>query len=151
MQLTQFDKQLLNIIQTGLPLTPAPFADIAARLGCDEERVIDRLADLKTQGIIRRLGAFFDAESLGYKGRLVAVRVKPESLPAVALAVNTWPQVTHNDERENEYNLWFTLQTRDDTIMTTLLLEVEKMAGVEEVISMPTTDRYKVNLEFRIE
>lgn len=151
MQLNQFDKQLLNIIQTGLPLTPAPFADIAARLGCDEERVIDRLADLRTQGIIRRLGAFFDAESLGYKGRLVAVRVKPESLPAVALAVNTWPQVTHNDERENEYNLWFTLQTRDDTMMTTLLLEVEKMAGVEEVISIPTTDRYKVNLEFQIE
>ena len=151
MQLNQFDKQLLNIIQTGLPLTPAPFADIAARLGCDEERVIDRLADLRTHGIIRRLGAFFDAESLGYKGRLVAVRVKPESLKAVALAVNTWPQVTHNDERENEYNLWFTLQTRDDTMMTTLLLEVEKMAGVEEVISMPTTDRYKVNLEFQIE
>ena len=151
MQLNQFDKQLLNIIQTGLPLTPAPFADIAARLGCDEERVIDRLADLRTQGIIRRLGAFFDAESLGYKGRLVAVRVKPESLKAVALAVNTWPQVTHNDERENEYNLWFTLQTRDDTMMTTLLLEVEKMAGVEEVISIPTTDRYKVNLEFQIE
>jgi len=151
MQLTQFDKQLLNIIQTGLPLTSAPFADIAARLGCDEERVIDRLADLRTQGIIRRLGAFFDAESLGYKGRLVAVRVKPESLKAVALAVNTWPQVTHNDERENEYNLWFTLQTRDDTMMTTLLLEVEKMAGVEEVISIPTTDRYKVNLEFQIE
>src|SRR5665647_345414 len=151
MQLNQFDKQLLNIIQTGLPLTPAPFADIAARLGCDEERVIDRLADLRRLGIIRRLGAFFDAESLGYKGRLVAVRVKPESLKAVALAVNTWPQVTHNDERENEYNLWFTLQTRDDTMMTTLLLEVEKMAGVEEVISIPTTDRYKVNLEFQIE
>ena len=151
MQLTQFDKQLLNIIQTGLPLTPAPFADIAVQLGCDEKTVIDRLAALRAQGVIRRFGAFFDAESLGYKGWLVAVRVAAESLRKVAQVVNSWPQVTHNDERDNEYNLWFTLQARDESTITALLLEVEGMPGVEEVIAMPTTDRYKVNVEFKIE
>ena len=65
MELTQFDKELLNLIQTGLPLTPAPFAAVAARLGCPEQQVLERLAQLRDAGVIRRLGAFFDSESLG--------------------------------------------------------------------------------------
>lgn len=151
MQLTSFDKQLLNVIQTGLPLTAAPFSDIAITLGCDEKLVFERLELLKSQGVIRRLGAFFDAESLGYRGRLVAVRVRHEHLPAVAAAINAWPEVTHNDERDNEYSLWFTAQATSDDAIVALMDRVGAMNGVEEVISMPTGKRYKVNLEFCLE
>ena len=151
MQLTQFDKQLLNLIQSGLPLTPAPFADIARQLGSDEVNVIERIGELQERGLICRFGAFFDAESLGYKGRLVAARVAPDLLPTVALAINDLPQVSHNDERDNEYNLWFTVQSRQEAEILRLIDMVGQMEGVEEVISMPTADRYKVNVEFQIE
>ena len=151
MELTQFDKELLNLVQTGLPLTPAPFADLAARLGCPEQQVIERLARLREQGIIRRLGAFFDAEALGYRGWLVAVKVVPAQLAAVAQTVNGWPEVTHNDERDHEYNLWFTIQARTESRQQELLRQVGAMAGVSAVIALPTTDRYKVNVEFRME
>ena len=151
MELTQFDKELLNLIQTGLPLTPAPFAAVAARLGCPEQQVLERLAQLRDAGVIRRLGAFFDAESLGYRGWLVAVKVEEMSLPAVARAVNAWPEVTHNDERDHEYNLWFTIQTRTDEEKEERLRQVAAMPGVSAVFSLPTTDRFKVNVEFRME
>ena len=151
MELTQFDKELLNLIQTGLPLTPAPFADLAARLGCPEQQVLQRLAQLRDAGVIRRLGAFFDAESLGYRGWLVAVKVEEMLLPAVALAVNAWPEVTHNDERDHEYNLWFTIQTRTEAEKDGLLRQVAAMPGVSAVFSLPTTDRFKVNVEFQME
>ena len=151
MELTQFDKELLNLIQTGLPLTPAPFAAVAARLGCPEQQVMERLAQLRDAGVIRRLGAFFDAESLGYRGWLVAVKVEEISLPTVAQAVNAWPEVTHNDERDHEYNLWFTIQTRTDEEKEERLRQVASMPGVSAVFSLPTTDRFKVNVEFRME
>ena len=151
MELTQFDKELLNLIQTGLPLTPAPFAAVAARLGCPEQQVLERLAQLRDAGVIRRLGAFFDAESLGYRGWLVAVKVEEMLLPAVALAVNAWPEVTHNDERDHEYNLWFTIQTRTEAEKDGLLRQVAAMPGVSAVFSLPTTDRFKVNVEFQME
>ena len=151
MELTQFDKELLNLIQTGLPLTPAPFAVVAARLGCPEQQVMERLAQLRDAGVIRRLGAFFDAESLGYRGWLVAVKVEEMSLPAVARAVNAWPEVTHNDERDHEYNLWFTIQTRTEAEKDGLLRQVAAMPGVSAVFSLPTTDRFKVNVEFQME
>lgn len=151
MELTQFDKELLNLIQTGLPLTPAPFEAVAARLGCPEQQVLERLAQLRDAGVIRRLGAFFDAESLGYRGWLVAVKVEEISLPTVAQAVNAWPEVTHNDERDHEYNLWFTIQTRTDEEKEERLRQVASMPGVSAVFSLPTTDRFKVNVEFRME
>ena len=151
MELTQFDKELLNLIQTGLPLTPAPFAAVAARLGCPEQQVLERLAQLRDAGVIRRLGAFFDAESLGYRGWLVAVKVEEISLPTVAQAVNAWPEVTHNDERDHEYNLWFTIQTRTDEEKEERLRQVASMPGVSAAFSLPTTDRFKVNVEFRME
>ena len=151
MELTQFDKELLNLIQTGLPLTPAPFAAVAARLGCPEQQVLQRLAQLRDAGVIRRLGAFFDAESLGYRGWLVAVKVEEMSLPAVARAVNAWPEVTHNDERDHEFNLWFTIQTRTEAEKDGLLRQVAAMPGVSAVFSLPTTDRFKVNVEFQME
>ena len=150
MQLTPFDKALLNLVQTGLPLASAPFAELADRLGCSEEQVIERLAVLQEHGMIRRLGAFFDAEALGYRGILVAAKVAPEQLTAVAAAINALPQVTHNDERDHEYNLWFTLQDRDEETMQSLLASVGKMPGVTELLSMKTTSRFKVNLEFQL-
>ncbi len=150
MQLTTFDKQLLNLIQSGLPLTSAPFADIAKQLGSDERSVIQRIDKLQERGLICRFGAFFDAESLGYKGRLVAARVAPEHLSAVALAINALPQVSHNDERDNDYNLWFTVQSRQEEEILRLIDVVAQMDGVEEVISMPTSERFKVNVEFQV-
>lgn len=149
-QLTKFDKQLLNLIQTGLPLTAAPFAEIGQKLGCDENIVLDRIVKLKEQGVIVRFGAFFDADSLGYKGHLVAVRIDPEFLPVVAETINRFPNVTHNDEREHYFNLWFTIQSRDAQEIDRLVAAVTVMPGVAEVISLPTTDRFKVNVEFQI-
>ena len=126
-------------------------AAVAARLGCPEQQVLERLAQLRDAGVIRRLGAFFDAESLGYRGWLVAVKVEEISLPTVAQAVNAWPEVTHNDERDHEYNLWFTIQTRTDEEKEERLRQVAAMPGVSAVFSLPTTDRFKVNVEFRME
>ncbi|WP_333595341.1 AsnC family protein, partial [Anaerospora hongkongensis] len=37
--LTSFDKALLNIVQTDLPLAKRPFAELAARLGTEEAAV----------------------------------------------------------------------------------------------------------------
>lgn len=150
MQLTRFDKALLNLVQTGLPLVAAPFAAIAELLDCSEQEVLERLEVLRAQGMIRRLGAFFDAETLGYKGMLVAVKVAPDCLQAVAAAINALPQVTHNDERDHEYNLWFTVQDRNEAAMESLLATVAEMPGVIDMIPMKTTGRYKVNLEFQL-
>lgn len=50
--LTELERRLLDEYQRDLPLVPAPFASIAARLGTDEAEVLRLLASLVECGIV---------------------------------------------------------------------------------------------------
>ncbi len=150
MQLTAFDKALLNIIQTGLPIARRPFALVAEQLGVAESDVIERLEYLKEQGFIRRIGAFFDSEKMGYVGTLVAVKVEEEYVAAVAQAINANSGVTHNYERDGEYNLWFTLLAPDMESQQKILDEIASRPGVVKLISLPATKKFKVSVQFNL-
>lgn len=148
--LTDFDRKLLNLAQTELPLSPRPYVEMAHKLNSDEQTVINRLVWLKEQGYIRHIGAFFNSTQLGYSGTLVAVKVCPEHLEKVAQSINSYPGVTHNYEREGEYNLWFTLLTPDLASQQQTLATVRELNGVEKLLNMPATKKYKVNVSFQL-
>lgn len=149
--LTHFDKELLNLIQTQLPLEPRPFAKVAELLAVDESTVLQRLSWLKDNGFIRRLGAFFDSSCLGYVSTLAAVKVCSEQVAAVAQSVNAYPGVTHNYEREGDYNLWFTLLTPDQAEQDRVLADIRNLPGVDGLISLPAIEKYKVSVEFDLQ
>lgn len=146
--LSSFDKALLNIIQTSLPLAKQPFAILAERLGTDEATVIEGLRVLKEKGYIRRIGPFFDSVKLGYVGTLVAVQVEDEHLPAVAETINRYPGVTHNYEREGCFNLWFTLLSPDLALQNKILEHIGSLPGVSQLLNLPATKKYKVSVQF---
>ncbi len=152
--LTNFDKALLNILQTDLPLSTRPFAIIAGRLGVSEETVIERLRHLRDEGLIRRIGPFFDSTKLGYTSALVAVHVRPECVASVAEAINAYPGVTHNYERENEegadFNLWFAILSPSIDVQEKILAEIKNLPGIEKLIALPATKKYKVSVQFNL-
>lgn len=150
MELTAFDKALLNLLQGRLPIGKRPFAKMAEELGTDEERVISRLRLLKDEGYLRRIGTFFDSSHLGYGGTLVALRVAEGKVASVAEAVNRYPGVTHNYEREGKFNLWFTLLTPNLETEKEILSEVEALPGVERLLNLKTTKKYKINVQFQL-
>ncbi|MDT8902331.1 AsnC family transcriptional regulator [Anaeroselena agilis] len=149
--LNDFDKRLLNIIQSDIPLVSRPFAALAERLGADEGTVIDRLRFLRDNGFIRRIGPFFDSGRLGYVSTLVALAVEPDALPAVAAAVNAYPGVTHNYEREGKYNLWFALLSPHMAAQERVLAEVAGLPGIKRLLNLPATKKFKVNVRFTLE
>ena len=57
MRLDAADRRIVAATQAGLPLTPAPYAQVAAELGLSEYEVIDRLASMLRRGVIRRIAA----------------------------------------------------------------------------------------------
>ena len=141
MELTTFDKDLLNLLQGSLPVCSRPFAALAEKLGTTEEAVIDRLQVLKEEGYLRRLG---------YKGTLVALRVDPEKMEAVAKAINRYPGATHNYEREGRYNLWFTLLTPGLDKEHEILTEIRALPGVESMLNLKSQKKYKINVQFKL-
>ncbi|MCR5756366.1 MAG: Lrp/AsnC family transcriptional regulator [Selenomonas sp.] len=150
MELTDFDKSLLNLLQGNLPVCSRPFAKLAQELDTDEQTVLTRVQELKREGYLRRIGTFFNSNNLGYKGTLVALKVEPDQMQTVAEAVNRYPGATHNYEREGCYNLWFTLLTPNLETETRILEEVRSLDGVEDMLNLKANKKYKINVQFKL-
>ena len=103
------DAQLLDRIQTELPLVERPYAALAEAIGSDEETVLERVAALREQKVIRQISAIFDSRRLGYRGMLVAARTPEARQDEAAAVFSSHPGVSHNYLREHDLNLWFTL------------------------------------------
>jgi len=149
--LSTFDKTLLNLVQTDFPLAERPFAVLAERLKVDEALVICRLAELKAAGFIRRIGLFFDSRQLGFVSTLAAVEVDEARRQTVAEAINAFPGVTHNYEREGEFALWFTLISANEEEERAVLESIAALPGVKRLINLPASRRFKADVCFWLE
>lgn len=151
MELTAFDKSLLNILQSNLPICSHPFAEIAKELGTSEEIVLERIKTLKSEGYLRRIGTFFNSNALGFRGTLVALQVESDSIPRVAEVINNFPTATHNYEREGKFNLWFTLMTQDRAQEESILDEIRAIPGVDAMMNLPSNRKFKINVQFQLQ
>lgn len=145
-----FDRALLNLLQANIPICSHPFAAMAEQLGTDEQTVINRLRELKDAGCLRRIGTFFDSDSLGYKGVLVALAVNPNAIERVANFINQCSGITHNYEREGRFNLWFTLLTPSVETENRILEKIAALDGVDDMIKLKSNKKYKVNVQFKL-
>ena len=145
-QLDKKDKELLNEIQWSFPLMQRPFLEISKRHKLSEEEVIHRIARLKDMGLIRQINAIFDTRRLGYKSALIAFSVEADKLDEVATEINRHPGVSHNYERNHEYNMWFTLAVPPNENMRTVLDRMATLDGVLKYRLLPTLKLYKIGV-----
>ncbi len=133
---------LLNDFQRNFPLCPAPFAELAAKLGVAESAVLRMLEQLRREGKIARVGAVFAPKRIG-ASTLVAMAVPPDKLSAVAEAVNRFPEVNHNYEREHRYNLWFVVTAGSEERLQAALGAIEQSAGYPTLV-LPLLKEYHI-------
>ena len=151
MELSNFDKALLNLLQSDIPVCRRPFAAMAEKLGAEENFVLERVRELKAAGYLRRIGTFFNSNNLGYRGTLVALEVEPAELPTVAAQINSYNEVTHNYEREGKFNLWFTLLTLNVDRENFILENIKSLRGVEDMINLKSNRKFKINVQFNLQ
>lgn len=142
------DCQLLNIIQNEFPIVSQPYKVLGKRLKIGEDEVIQRLKVLKSEKIVRRIGAVFDPRKLGYVSTLCAVKVPEEHLEEVTEIINSYPGVTHNYLREYDYNMWFTLIVPDTEMIKAVLDEILQRTGISDLIVLPAVNLFKIHVNF---
>jgi DNA-binding Lrp family transcriptional regulator len=145
-QIDLFDKQLLNDIQWVFPLVDRPYLEISKRHNMSEDEVMRRIAYMKDMGLIRQINAIFDTRRLGYKSALVAFAVMPDKLESVANEVNKHPGVSHNYERNHDFNMWFTLAVPPYGEMKRDLNRLASLDGVIKYRLLPTLKLYKIGV-----
>ena len=149
-QLTDMDKAILNRIQSGFPITQRPFKTIGDEIGAEESEVIERVQSLKNKGIIRRIGGNFVPEKMGYVSTLCAAKVPPEKVSDFAAVVNRFTGVTHNYERDNPFNVWFTFIAKSMEEIEENLKTISMESGVTEIINLPSYKVFKIKAQFHV-
>ena len=146
MELDRTNQRLLNIIQTGFPLTERPYREIGEVLGILEEEVLQRLEELISENFVRFIGAIINTTSLGFESALVAFKIASEKISHAAEFVNSHPGVSHNYERNDAYNLWFTIAVPEDIDLKSTVTKLYKLSGASELLILPALKMYKIGV-----
>ena len=141
----QRDRDLLGALQGEIPLVSTPFAVIGQQIDMSEKEVIKRTEKLKREGLVKQIAASFDMRALGYKSCLVAARVQPDHVDEAATVISSYPGVTQNYRRNNDFNLWFTIAVGPSSrigLDRTIALLGEQ-AACDVVRPLPTIRQFK--------
>ena len=145
--LDEFDKELLNEIQWTFPLVTRPFDAIAKKFDTTSETIKENLKNLKEIGVLRQLSAIFDTRKLGYTSSLVAMEIEHDKLDYVASQINRHPGVSHNYERDHQFNLWFTLAVPPGADLNDELEKFNVLKGIKKVRMLPTLQLFKIGVK----
>ncbi|AKA69764.1 AsnC family transcriptional regulator [Clostridium scatologenes] len=144
------DKQLLNLLQEGLPVEYRPFLVLGKKLGVSEQEIISRIEKLKSQGYIRRLGGIFDSKNLGYFSTLCAMKVPEKSIDYTAKIVNSYDEITHNYIRDDEYNMWFTIIAPSEHRIIEIIENIKKKTSIGDILNLPSSKVFKVKVSLDV-
>ena len=149
-ELDPTDSAILNRIQSDFPITSRPWLTVADELDLTEKEVLDRVARLKADGIIRRIGGNLVPGKLGFVSTLCAASVPDDKVDNFAEIVNRYPGVTHNYQRDNTYNVWFTFIAPSRDEIEKNLKQIAKDSGIDNILNLPATKVFKIRAEFEV-
>ena len=175
--MSELEQQILDLIQDAFPLVERPYLRLAEMLNemaanCDSENnvgekcanpvvseqdVFEAVENLRSSGVIRRIGGVYDSKKLGFISRLCAGKVPASSLDfyaepheqtameKFAAAVKEVPAITHNYIRSHEYNVWFTVIAENESEILKIVDKLCAATDLHDVHVMSATQKFKIN------
>ena len=132
------DRDLLGVLEAGLPLVPEPYEEIGAACGMTGEAVIFRLRALQQACTIRRFGVIVRHHELGFQANAMTVwQVAEDQVDKVGARLGELPYVRLCYQRRPDpnwpYNLYAMVHGRDRDIVKSQVAEAAKHCGLEDV------------------
>ena len=146
--MTALEQHLLDTIQDAFPLEERPYqvlADMFSAQGeaVTEQQVFEAVENLRTSGVIRRIGGVYDSKALGFISRLCAGKVT--DIDKFAAAVNAVPAITHNYVRTHEYNVWFTVIAQSEDEIRAVVNKLCAQTDLLDVHVLSVTKKFKID------
>ena len=156
--MTELEQHLLSVIQDAFPLEERPYQVLADMLNARGEAVtelavFEAVENLRTSGVIRRIGGVYDSKALGFISRLCAGKVPmvatgsadDSALDKFAAVVNEIPAITHNYVRSHEYNVWFTVIAESEDEIRKVVDGLCASTDLHDVHILSATKKFKIN------
>jgi len=117
-----------------------------------KEDIWNRIQMMLDEGVIRRMGASFDSNKLGFRSTLAAVSVDAELVDRAADIIGQFHEVTHSYLRHDVFNIWFTLIAADNNRIEDILEQIRKSLCIErsKILNLPMKRLFKLDARFRV-
>ncbi|MCL3882710.1 AsnC family transcriptional regulator [Marivita sp. GX14005] len=135
MKLDTIDRSIITATQSGLPLVPQPYAQIATDLGLDEAELRARMQAMQESGIIRRIAVAPNHYKLGMTANGMSVwDVEDARIAELGQQVGNLDFVSHCYERPRAlpdwpYNLFAMIHGSSRDEVETLRSEIAALLG----------------------
>ena len=107
LQLSDRDRQLIELTQAGLPLVARPYVELARQTGMTPDEVMCRLQRMQDQGVIRRIAAVPNHYKLGFRANGMTVwDVADDQIANLGKQVGELDFVSHCYHRPRHLPLW---------------------------------------------
>lgn len=139
MVLTDADRELIAVIQDGLPLVAHPYAAIGEQVGLGEAAVIKRLEILQSEGLIKRMGVVVKHRALGYRANAMVVwDIPDDQVERIGALLADEVCVTLCYQRPRRlplwpYNLFCMIHGRDRDSVLQRLEQIVSCHGLEKI------------------
>jgi siroheme decarboxylase len=143
------DRAIIDTLQGDLPICEQPFLAAAKRLGIGEDELLKRLGQLRTAGVLTRIGPLFQVERMGGAFTLAALQAPAEQFDDIAQRVNAMPEIAHNYERGHDLNMWFVIATETPDGIGRVVSNIEQETGCK-VFNFPKSREYFVEMKLKV-
>jgi len=140
------DKNIVNRLQHGLPITERPYRDVARELGLEESNLISRIDKLLERKILSRFGPMFDAARMSGHVTLAAMAVPANRFDEITELVNGFPEVAHNYARDHRLNMWFVIASDKALRAYEVITEISNRSGLD-VYDFPKQKEFFLELK----
>ena len=135
--LSEQEKQLVRLLQDGLPVEREPFAEAARRLGWTDHEVAEQVRAWLARGVIRRFGAVVRHRELGFRaGGMAVFRVPADEVDAAGRRLAAHAEVSHCYRRpplpDFPYNLFAMVHGRSEAAVREAVARMAADAGLAE-------------------
>jgi len=144
----EVDKKVIALIQGDLPLVPRPYAEMAEMVGMREEKLLDRIKDLKKLGILRRFGATLRHQEAGFSSNaMVAWAVPDDRVEGIGETLSRYREVTHCYQRKPQedwqYNVYTMIHGNNHEQCYEIAERMSLSTGINEYVLLFSEKEFK--------
>ncbi len=156
-KLDEKQKQLVRLLQEGLPLLPEPFAELAKQSDYSAKDIVQQILDWLAAGLIRRFGAVVRHQKLGFKANGMAVfEVEDDRIDTLGQKMAEHAEISHCYRRPTledwNYNLFAMVHGRTEEQVRKFVKSLAEELGLNKYdVLFSTTEYKKVSMKYFLE
>ena len=131
------EKEIIKYLQEDLPLEVSPYKALAEKVGMREREVLEKIAELKNRGVLRRVGAVLYHYQAGYVFNAMGCwQVSEEMVEYVGEKMARFTEVSHVYQRPAyppswPYNLFTMIHGKSREDCEKIAEKISRETGVE--------------------